>query len=427
MYSEVEKKFKVNYPKKTRATYTSLLNYTSNLKAPIHRWYKYKEGYSEELVTILINKYNKNSKGTILDPFLGSGTTICAANKLGLNAIGFEVNPFSFFLSSVKMANYSKKDIDELKKLYPAILKKSLETNVKYKLPALSISNKVFENKIEKYLMNIKENINLLSINENIKNLLMLGWLSVIEKFSNYKKSGNGLKKKVKIIDYTIDDVYQFLCDEYANIVDDLLNNKIKFKNKIYSTSSIYVDGIIKPSSISGIIYSPPYANCFDYTEIYKLELWFGGFVNEYSDLKNLRKLSVRSHLSAELDNEDEEPLKKSPMLSQLLDKLDSKKLWDKRIPVMLKNYYEDMFKTIANSFKMLESGGFCCIVVGNSAYGGVVFPTDLLLADYAKSIGFKVDCIDVYRYIIPSSQQYELTIKYKKYLRESVICLIKI
>ena len=43
----------------------------------------------------------------------------------------------------------------------------------------------------------------------------------------------------------------------------------------------------IKDSSIDGIIFSPPYANCFDYTEIYKLELWFGGFVKDYSELKN--------------------------------------------------------------------------------------------------------------------------------------------
>ena len=84
------------------------------------------------------------------------------------------------------------------------------------------------------------------------------------------------------------------------------------------------------------------------------------------------------------------------------------------------------MFKIIKDSYDILEKDGFCSIIVGNSAYGGIVFPTDLILADFAESIGFKVDKIDVYRYIIPSSQQYNETLKNKKYLRESVVCLIK-
>jgi hypothetical protein len=98
----------------------------------------------------------------------------------------------------------------------------------------------------------------------------------------------------------------------------------------------------------------------------------------------------------------------------------------DKKIPVMLENYFSDMFKIICDSYDVLEKGGFCSIIVGNSAYGGVIFPTDLILADYAESIGFKVDKIDVYRYIIPSSQQYTETLKNKQFLRESVVCLIK-
>ena len=36
-----------------------------------------------------------------MDPFLGSGSTIIAANQLGLNGIGFEVNPFSYFFQNV--------------------------------------------------------------------------------------------------------------------------------------------------------------------------------------------------------------------------------------------------------------------------------------------------------------------------------------
>ena len=92
----------------------------------------------------------------------------------------------------------------------------------------------------------------------------------------------------------------------------------------------------------------------------------------------------------------------------------------------MIFGYFRDMFNIIDNCFKTLKKGGFCAIVVGNSAYGGIVLPTDLILAQYAEKIGFTVDKIEVDRYIITSSQQYEKTKQDGKFLRESVVCLIK-
>lgn len=76
MYKEQEAKFNVIYPENENATYSSLLNFSDDLKKQRQRWFRYKEGFSTELVTKLINDYNKNKQGKILDPFLGSGSTI---------------------------------------------------------------------------------------------------------------------------------------------------------------------------------------------------------------------------------------------------------------------------------------------------------------------------------------------------------------
>lgn len=426
MYNALEKKYKVIYPDKKNATYTSLLNYSLNLNSPFQRWYRYKEGFSIELVEKLINEYCIDKNGIIMDPFLGSGTTTLAASKMNHPSIGYEVNPFSYFLATVKNNNYTNKEIEEFKKCYTDILDGSLKLDKKYELPKLSFSNKVFSPKIEKYLMNVKVRIDNID-NYKIKDLLLLGWLSSIELFSNYRKSGNGLKirKTKKPKEIKINNVYDYLNEEFNSMYEDLKNKEFESNVKIFNKSSLNMLSDINKSSLSGIIYSPPYANCFDYTEIYKLELWFGNFVSEYNDLKKLRKNAIRSHLNSDLNN-DNYSVEKSQLLELLIQKLNEKKLWDKKIPIMLKNYYNDMFKIIDDSYALLKKGGFCSIVVGNSAYGGIVFPTDLILSEYANSIGFTVDKIDVYRYIIPSSQQYKLTESNKKYLRESVICLIK-
>ena len=151
--------------------------------------------------------------------------------------------------------------------------------------------------------------------------------------------------------------------------------------------------------------------------------MWFGGFVRKYDDLKALRKASLHSHLNGDLNIEVPS---KSEFLGSLLEELETKELWDRKIPRMLKLYYNDMFNVIDECYRVLKKGGFCSIVVGNSAYGGIVFPADLILSEYAEKIGFTVDKIEVDRFIITSSQQYEMTKETGKYLRESVVCLVK-
>ena len=273
--------------------------------------------------------------------------------------------------------------------------------------------------------MNIGVLIDHSDADEKIKNLLRLGWLACLEPVCNYRKAGNGLKikKYVKPRRITVDEARVMLLEEYQNIYIDLLKSKRRGEATLYNESCFNMSKRIEAGSVEGIIFSPPYANCFDYTEIYKLELWFGKFVSEYSDLKKLRNASLHSHLNGDLNREVQS---RSEILTELLEELEKKELWDKKIPKMLKLYYDDMFTVLDDSYKALGDKGFCCIVVGNSAYGGIVFPADLILAEYAEKIGFKVDKIEVDRFIITSSQQYEMTKETGKYLRESVVCLTK-
>ncbi|MDT7971038.1 MAG: site-specific DNA-methyltransferase [Vulcanisaeta sp.] len=58
---------------------------------PHEKWSKYTAAFPEELVERLIRLYSYWGE-TVLDPFLGTGTTCAVARRLGRNCIGYEID-----------------------------------------------------------------------------------------------------------------------------------------------------------------------------------------------------------------------------------------------------------------------------------------------------------------------------------------------
>ncbi len=58
---------------------------------PSEKWSKYTAAFPEELVERLIRLYSYWGE-TVLDPFLGTGTTCIVAKRLGRNCVGYEID-----------------------------------------------------------------------------------------------------------------------------------------------------------------------------------------------------------------------------------------------------------------------------------------------------------------------------------------------
>lgn len=69
--------------------YLSVWDITNVL--PNEKWSKYTAAFPEELVERLIRLYSYYGE-TVLDPFLGTGTTCVVARRLGRNCVGYEID-----------------------------------------------------------------------------------------------------------------------------------------------------------------------------------------------------------------------------------------------------------------------------------------------------------------------------------------------
>lgn len=69
----------------------------------VHRLHPYLGKFVPQLVEIFLRKYRPSR---VLDPFVGSGTTLVEAAALGIDAVGCDISSFNCLLSRVKTAEY---------------------------------------------------------------------------------------------------------------------------------------------------------------------------------------------------------------------------------------------------------------------------------------------------------------------------------
>jgi len=100
--------------------------------------------------------------------------------------------------------------------------------------------------------------------------------------------------------------------------------------------------------------------------------------------------------------------------------------LWSNRIPSVVRGYFDDMYTLLEKLYLQTQKDGYTGIVIGNSAYSGIIIPSDILTAQIARTIGFRVENIFITRHLTTSSQQKKDLEPLKDYLRESIVLLKK-
>jgi DNA modification methylase len=403
---------------------------SDNEDLPIHRWFRFKEGYSGHLLSNLLSAYfpNKNEIA-LLDPFCGMGTTLLSAQTLGghrVNSIGVEYNPFIRFAAATKLS-WPAIDAREFLSLAETVIKAPASPSSM--IPELSglTTGRCMSHHTARRLIGIRDAIRQDGDTANHKALL-LGLAASIEPLSRTRKDGRALR----LVERDRQAVAPLIRENWQLIVEDVQTIQ-KSCTKPNPARVISGDGrkllarTIDPRSIDLVLTSPPYLNNIDYSEVYKLELWLMDFIRDADSFLQLRKGTLRSHPTSELSNQETEFLRiatQPPLFCSfdpILTKLDTEtEKWRRKL---FAAYFSDIMSSLKEQYLVLADGGLAVIVIGNSLHGGQYTPyviaTDLLICELAKTLGFVVEKVSIARAL-----RRRLTGNH--FLRESIVVLRK-
>lgn len=419
-YKNVIERLSAKYKIVDGSYYEGLVNFKTNMVAPKHKWYDYKQGYSEKLVRHIIEVENPSKDFFILDPFCGVGTTNLTAIDMGFRTIGFDTNPMAILTTKAKTHCYTKEELDLISDYIDNF---QLPTS-KADIADGKVIKTSFTEDVLDVLLKIRYFVDSIE-SEYVKTLFRLALISIIDKCSLKIKDGNGLKFKKNYV--PVPDICKLYLEKVSGMFDDIKQSNENVEHRIFFGSMINEMTFekIRNLSIGLCIFSPPYANCFDYCEVYKLEFWIGGFVKSYEDFENFRSMALRSHVNSKFSHEFANINQDVDIIASLISTFN---VWNKNIPDMIRGYFDDMELMLKNISQILVDKAKCYIVVANSGYKGILVPTDLLLADIAEKYGFRVCNIYHARKIRSSSQQMHILANdYDNLMRESIIELQKI
>ena len=390
-----------------------VVSYQGNRDAPGFRWLKYKEGFSLELVERLLDEAQPSS---VLDPFAGIGTTPLIAAGKGLKATGIEIIPVGVLTGNAiaHAANGLRREaLGAASELLLSRVASGKAAGRRHSFRHVRITESAFPLETENGLAKAREYISAVE-NPDIRAMLNLACMSVLESVSYTRKDGqylrwdyrSGRKLRARIHIGPILPLLGALEARLAEMYEDIEPLKERFGKgvpELITGSSLERLRLLPDSCFDMVITSPPYANRYDYTRTYALELaWLGYDQKGFSALR-------QSMLSATVENKPKlEFLKTAYDGSSRLDT--AKRLYESQGAIhevlailrrrvkelsnphvirLIEGYFFEMALIISELGRLVRPGGTVIMVNDNVQYHGEEVPVDLILSDYAEQSGF--------------------------------------
>lgn len=419
------------------------VSYQLSKKEALHSWLKYKEGFSADLVNTLLDDMDVAPGDTIMDTFMGSGTTALVCQMRGINSVGYDIMPISEIAIRAK-ANVTQYNIEEIKRMIDEFSLLVMPEDYAERTPYITITNTAYPELNEKYIQYAKDWILKSDYSTEAKNLFTLCMINSLEKCSYTSKSGQYLSwdsRSKKIINANIErkkagrkllphhycrkvveNIKEAVQEELEHVLSDIKMIQSNGCSESFATIDFKQNSVlfelpqVPSNTIKGVITSPPYCNRYDYTRTYALELVYLGLNEE--TIKEMRQALLSCTVESKskiqvLRNHYEkigaldrfhyiyDTIKANAAFQEILIAMKMRKvngdLNNNGVIRMIEGYFTELAFIYAELYRTCKKGAMVAFVNDNVRYGGEVIPVDYLSTSFAEQFGFvpvKVYCL---------------------------------
>ncbi len=341
-------------------------SFAKSTTEPLDRIHPYPAKFIPEIPSAVLDAFPPAPGSRVLDPFMGSGTTLVEAQKRGFNVSGIDLNPIASLITRVRTASRP----NDLLGTAELVLERA-RSMASPAIPPIPRLTHWFKPGVQDAIARLRMAIE--SAPEASKPALEVALSSILVRVSNQESD-----TRYAAIDKAINKEGVFAAFALAcRRLDDALASR---RYPLTDTQIIQSDVLkVRPQDIKGpigaVITSPPYPNAYEYWLYHKYRMWWLG--HDPLAVK-AAEIGARAHF-------------------------------------FKKNHHtaDDFVRQMQRCFDLLcavlADDGYICFVVGRSVIHGQIIDNAAIISDVAEAQGLR-SVFSVERAIATTKKSFNLS-----------------
>jgi len=368
--------------------------------------------FPDHLVSEMIARLGIQREHTVLDPFVGTGTTLVVCKKSGIDSVGIDANPVTAFASRVKttwdidLAEFERRrrdllamirepmrsigmpcplqlSFDDLLPIGGVLHDPRLDDNGLKNLP----KNWISEKPLQKVLV-IQQAIGVLP-DDAITDLFRLALAAVVVNDASNLGFGPEVYVAKKREDANVYGAYASKLRRMARDLAKVQQIPEPGTVTVHCGDARQLAALVR-EPIDYVITSPPYPNEKDYTRTTRLELILLGFMSEKSDLRRIKDEMLRSHTrNIYVTDDDSSYMADVPEIQEVAQEIEQRRIergatsgFERLYHRVVTEYFGGMYRVLEQLEQVMPVGSKLALIVGDQmSYFQVLIRTAELLS----------------------------------------------
>jgi len=358
-----------------------------------HTFHKYAGKFIPNVPRWAMRKYLGRRQCIVVDPFVGSGTTLVEALLQGHIAYGLDIDPLARLISKTKTTLLPERSLQRLPMQFESLLHECTEGSY---VPVASNLSHWFSEKAIEELSRIREVVFSFRAQRDVFDFLLVCFSSIVRRVSNadnqtmktYVSHTNPKKPESAV------PLFLSTLQLYASRLRDLgmlarpdALAEVLERGDARDLRNIWGEIGLPPIDLA--VTSPPYIKSVDYIYNQLLEFFWIG------DLWDLDTRAKQNSYKSQYVGNDRVFAKDVGELSSTdCPEVDAfvveMRNRDVKLSVVMQRYFRDLRRHLTEMSTILRPGARYVVVVGNSTLAGVRIPTHSLVMTLAWRCGFR-------------------------------------